>query len=350
MDFERMYSKIAGCLMAGALGDALGYEIEFESWNTIRNRFGPAGIQDLYTADGEACISDDTQMTLFTNEGMVLGSRLPKAEGCRETVAYYVYQAYLCWLATQEFYGRTVHSLWEKESVLLKEPKMNVRRAPGNTCLSALQSGDMGTVENPPNHSKGCGGVMRTAPLGFTGTWGDPLRTGAACAAITHGHTGGWMPAGILSYMIFRILYEPETSIERVADAALEHAIDIWGGKYPDIFRQVKMIRNAIRLSHTDLPEAEAIHSIGGGWVGDEALAIAIYSCCRHPDDLKDCLICAVNHSGDSDSTGAIAGNILGAYLGYEAVPADWIEKLEMTDVILDQARKMTETIKDSAG
>lgn len=45
-----------------------------------------------------------------------------------------------------------------------------------------------------------------------------------------------------------------------------------------------------------------------------------------------------MNHNGDSDSTGAIAGNIIGAYLGYEAIDKKWIENLELIDVILERS------------
>ena len=80
--------------------------------------------------------------------------------------------------------------------------------------------------------------------------------------------------------------------------------------------------------------DEESVHSLGEGWVGDEALAIAIYAALRWDSDMKKCLRAAVNHRGDSDSTGAIAGNILGAYLGLEAIPKDWLADLEQTDVM----------------
>ena len=76
----------------------------------------------------------------------------------------------------------------------------------------------------------------------------------------------------------------------------------------------------------------------GEGWVAEEALVIAIYCCLRYPDDFSKCLIVSVNHKGDSDSTGAIAGNIIGAYLGYDEIEEKWKEDLELSDVILGVA------------
>lgn len=91
-------------------------------------------------------------------------------------------------------------------------------------------------------------------------------------------------------------------------------------------------------LGKRDVPEREAIARLGEGWVADEALAIAIFSVMRHIDDFEKCMICAVNHDGDSDSTGAIAGNIIGAILGYSAIPRHFLDTLEIEPVLVSAA------------
>jgi len=324
--------KVKACLLAGALGDALGYEVEFDNWSTIQKEYGKRGITNLVTHGGKARVSDDTQMTLFTCEGMVLGFWRDARKGVGAELEEYIYQAYLCWLKTQGSSGDGIKSLWESGSKLLKVPEMNALRAPGNTCLSALGSGKMGTMMDPINNSKGCGGVMRSAPVGFMTGWGAPLIKGAASAAITHGHPGGWIPAGILSDIIYRIIFQETKQLENVFTDSIKAAREVWSD--PEALKIYSMLFDAIELSHSDIPDVDAIHQIGGGWVGDEALAIALYSCLKHPDHVKDALICSVNHSGDSDSTGAITGNILGAYLGMKALPSDWVSKLELTEEI----------------
>lgn len=65
------------------------------------------------------------------------------------------------------------------------------------------------------------------------------------------------------------------------------------------------------------------IAQLGVGWVGEEALAISVYCALKYQDDFKEAVIAAVNRNGDSDSTGAITGNILGAYLGLSRIPLD---------------------------
>ena len=90
----------------------------------------------------------------------------------------------------------------------------------------------------------------------------------------------------------------------------------------PKAWHILNSSKKAIALSEAACEEdASTIEKeLGGGWVGEEALAIAIYCCLKYPDDIRKMLIAAVNHSGDSDSTGAVAGNILGAYLGMDAI------------------------------
>ena len=101
------------------------------------------------------------------------------------------------------------------------------------------------------------------------------------------------------------------------------------------------LIEKAVDLSMSDESDRDAIRLLGEGWVGDEALAIALFCVLRHPDDLKGCLIAAVNHDGDSDSTGSIAGNILGARLGLSALPEEFREKLELEDILFGLAGKL---------
>ena len=94
----------------------------------------------------------------------------------------------------------------------------------------------------------------------------------------------------------------------------------------------------AIRLADNDEPDLANIHRLGEGWVAEETLAVAIYCALRHADDFSAGIIAAVNHCGDSDSTGAVTGNILGALLGYDAIDKAWTRDLELRDVILELA------------
>ena len=77
----RDLDKFRGCLVAGAAGDALGYEVEFLQEESIFKKFGENGITEYRLRDGVAQISDDTQMTLFTATGLLLGTTRGKMRG-----------------------------------------------------------------------------------------------------------------------------------------------------------------------------------------------------------------------------------------------------------------------------
>lgn len=98
-----------------------------------------------------------------------------------------------------------------------------------------------------------------------------------------------------------------------------------------------RIIDLAIELSEIpDADDLDNIHRIGEGWVAEETLGIALYCSLKYPNDFDKGIIAAVNHKGDSDSTGAVTGNILGALLGYDVIDLKWKEKLELKDEILE--------------
>lgn len=326
--------RYRGCLLAGAVGDALGYQVEFDSLERILISHGERGVRCM-----SPTVSDDTQMTLFTAEGMLMGCRQ------RMPMPACVYQSYLDWHVTQ---GGRRKGIFHKESALLAEPGLYRRRAPGLTCLGALSSGDMGTMDEPINHSKGCGGVMRVAPCGLLKMPDLPddgdawALQGAMAAAITHSHIMGYVPAAMLADMVHAILLEDGRALAEIVQDSLARMARLFGTG-EQMMNFDSLMRRAVDLAASDKPEREVIRSLGEGWVGDEALAIAVFCALRHPDNMEDCLSAAVTHDGDSDSTGAIAGNILGAWLGVEAIPVDWLDVLEMRDVIDGMAVKLYE-------
>ncbi|HCJ09991.1 MAG TPA: hypothetical protein DHW14_02345, partial [Clostridiales bacterium] len=151
-------------------------------------RFGPEGVQELEPWRGlpAGSFTDDTQMTLATARGLLAAAESVLA-GDHETAARAVYGEYLRWLDLQD------------------DPFH--RRGPGQTCLSALLSGRLGTVAEPLNLSKGCGGVMRVAPVGLAlpGRPDEAFALGAATAAITHGHPCGYGSAGCAAAIVARL-------------------------------------------------------------------------------------------------------------------------------------------------
>ena len=157
--------KYRGCLIGGAAGDALGYAVEFLNTDQIVRKFGASGITAYELDNGIARVSDDTQMTLFTANGLLLGTTRGMMRGIMGEYRDYVACCYQDWLRTQD--GALPSQGEHHYSWLINIPALFARRAPGNTCLSALRAGGKGTIEQPINHSKGCGGIMRAAPVGL---------------------------------------------------------------------------------------------------------------------------------------------------------------------------------------
>lgn len=340
---DRLLDKYRGCLIGGAVGDALGYVVEFLSEASIKKRYGEQGITDYLLIDGVAQISDDTQMTLFTANGLLLGTTRGSLRGIMGKYSGYIAVCYGEWLRTQtEKYPLNVKRQY---TWLANVPELFDQRAPGNTCLSALSSflqGRKGTIEEPINSSKGCGGIMRVAPIGiYFGGKGISIQDvdmiAAETAAITHGHELGYIPAAGLVHILHLVShYNNTTLLEAVNDM-----IDAMQGLFSNanhISEFAHLMKKAVTLSQSEVNDIDAIHQLGEGWVAEETLAIAIYCSLKYSNDFKKAVVTSINHNGDSDSTGAVTGNILGAYLGLSAIPQQYLNNLELRDVIIELA------------
>jgi len=316
---------VVGCLLGGAIGDALGAGIEFHDLASIEHLYGPAGVTDFVPAYGhEAPLTDDTQMTLFTAEGLI------EAAATGDDRVDSVWVAYQRWYHTQ---GGDLPADTAPDHGLLAVADLHARRAPGHTCCSAIDAGEPGTIGHAINDSKGCGGVMRAAPAGVVAVDdADAYRLGCDVAALTHSHRAGWAAAGALAVMVHGLL--AGRSLPEAVDTALD-LVDR-AGDSPEV---AHALRNAVALADAN-PDAAGIERLGAGWVAEEALAIAVCAALAAPDP-DAALLLAVNHSGDSDSTGAIAGNLVGAAYGVDALRPDWRHRVELADEITALADRL---------
>ncbi|MBR1716640.1 MAG: ADP-ribosylglycohydrolase family protein [Paludibacteraceae bacterium] len=355
--------RIRGSLIGGAAGDALGYPVEFMSRNQVLTKYGSKGITAFeLSGNGKALISDDTQMTLFTANGLLFGvtrfcTHGVLGAGLKDFVRY----AYMDWYETQTYVEdyNAYHYCWIRDIA-----ELNVRRASGNTCMSALDA--IKRHKEVQNDSKGCGGVMRVTPVGLMAaadaqvrvkncsgkdvprrTWDNKeiVRLGGDCAELTHKHPLGYLPAAYLADLIYYIMmYDGKITLP-VFEQFLHEVDADCRSEYKNPKEQKALdelwllIEKAFRLaSDSHMADEYAIPQLGEGWTGDEALAIALYCTMRHLDIYEDAIIAAVNHDGDSDSTGAICGNIMGTIVGFDGIPNHFIQHLELKDLIIDLA------------
>ena len=352
---QRLLEKTRGCMIGGAAGDALGYPVEFMSYRDIIRRYGEDGITRFeLNGNGVAEISDDTQMSLFTAASALMGLTRGFMRGIGGRPASYVRSGHLAWLYTQEHPSREEGKRFD--TWLMDVPELYSRRAPGYTCLSALRA--MSGDGEPVNDSCGCGGVMRTAPLAaICARYETGFEENDAEAADaeweTHKHQLGYIPAAILNHILYDIFTDRENrSLERIVTDAITHfsrlthldgeRVRTGDGKgfRDNMERQLALIRVAKSLAHSGMDDVGCIEHLGGGWTGHEALAIAVFCALRYPDDLHRALVAAVNHSGDSDSTGSITGNIVGAYSGIGSI-MDMVPQIELLDVIEELSEDM---------
>jgi ADP-ribosylglycohydrolase len=357
-------SRIHGCLLGGALGDSLGYAIEFDSITAIRSRFGADGLRDFAALDGGSHFSDDTQMTLYTVDGLVEALEWANS-GVGADANACVWLAYLRWLNTQGV-SAPEPAPRPQPRWIDRQPVLQHRRAPGNACLSGLATGEMGTVYRPVNpDSKGCGTVMRSAPFGLIPhiPANSVYKLSADAASLTHGHPSARQSAGVFSLLIHSLVQGHD--LLEAAQAAADH-VRSDADAAPELRERINA---AIRLaggatapgmspgepagpaqgSGASLGPEDLVRELGEGWVAEEALAVGLYAVLatapgrqdKPVEHFKAAIALAVNHSGDSDSTGSIAGNILGAYYGEQCLPEDWLGALEAPEVIRGMAAQL---------
>ena len=322
-------NKYRGCLIGGAIGDALGYSIEFDTIKEIKQKYGEKGICEYDLTDGLAVVSDDTQMTMFTANAIV-NARL-KNKSYIECIR----ESYISWLTTQE---SIYDCSKENDFWIMNNPSLYVRRAPGCTCLSAIVMGANGTIEKPINNSKGCGGIMRIAPIGLMKpnnkmNIDDIAYLASQSCALTHGHEMGFISCYFMAYLINLLAHNDNFTIKSAVETALESTFLKFKSTM-HIIEFVNLINKAIDLSEISIDDLSAIEKLGEGWVTEETAAIAVYCCLKYPNDFEKAIIESVNHSGDSDSTGAVTGNILGSYIGIENIPDRFIDRLEHKNIL----------------
>ncbi|MDI3183086.1 MULTISPECIES: ADP-ribosylglycohydrolase family protein [Pseudomonas] len=329
--------RVKGCLLGGAVGDALGAPVELLEWSAIEAMFGPQGITDFVPAYGiTGAISDDTQMMLFTAEGLMRAFVRGSSRGVCH-VPSIVHHSLLRWLMTQDYPTAIPIS---EDGWLIKQPELWSRRAPGDTCLLALKaSRRLGAVAE--NNSKGCGALMRVAPCAF---FANAFDYAAQSGRLTHGHPTGYLAAGLFADILQRVV-DLQDSLEHAVTQSLAKY-----GQLPGMEETRDLIERVLFFFYEGYkPTPQSIADLGGGFVAEQALAIGLW-CALTARSLEEGVIAAVNHSGNSVSTGLIAGHLLGAQHGAASIPALWLERLELREVIVKVSEDLERIPRDYCG
>ena len=186
---------------------------------------------------------------------------------------------------------------------------------------------------------------MRIAPIPLYGATENRMEIQEVCqlaadaSELTHQHPLGYIPSAFVAYIIYKLAQDEVPDREKYKDYILE-GLGVIAGMFPAhqaaVGQFTRLIKTAVFWSGHSTDDVRTIErELGGGWVAEETAAIAIYCSLAYFDDFEGALIAAVNHGGDSDSTGAVTGNILGAAIGYDAIPQHFKDDVELHDVIL---------------
>lgn len=297
--------KAHAILLGLALGDALGYAVEFQSLESIKQRYGQRGIEE---PPHPALYSDDTQMTIALAEGLLDAGLDAPLDAQMEAVS----ARFIEW----------------------KNSPHNTR-APGATCMAGVRNLEQGLPWREAGliHSKGCGSAMRVAPIGFLyqNDPGQLRRVAEASSLLTHRH-----PTAVAASIA--AAYAVALALEGISTAEYLPRIARFADGISEEFDQALR-----RVGHVGAwgDEERALAHIGEGWVGEEAVAMALYCVLRYPDDYTACVRRAANITGDSDSVACIAGGIMGARLGMSALPAEWQQRLENYDGLVELAHRL---------
>ena len=311
--------RIEDCLFGGAVGDALGAAVEFISYKEIVDKYGAEGITEMDSAYGEkGCITDDTQLTLFTAYAIS-----QPFETLGDLIAN-VRKEYINWLFTQNI--RYVPTATYSGLLLFEE--LWGDKGAGETCLRSFEYlQKTGATFPEPNDRKGCGALMRSAPFGLMFQPEDAFKYAKYCANLSHNHIDGVASAAAFAYLISLLV--DEVSLTDALDQTIDYLQDQVGEC--DTAFYLRHARNFAKYdSQFDFKRYDLL---GQGWTAEETLAISVY-CALTAPDFRTGVLNAVNHDGDSDSTGAIAGNILGLKFGTSAIPERWLEDLSTRKVV----------------
>ena len=304
-----------GCLLGGATGDAKGYD----------------GL-----GDKKHLISDNTQLSIFTADGIIWADARAKRKGVYAYVPCLFY-SYQKWYYTQT--GGLADKAYSfiLNGEVLRYDELFARRGEGVTSLNALASSiknSYGTIETRINNLNRPGCVIRTAPIGlyFANNPDMAFRVGCESAALTHGHTQAIMSAGYMAALIACL----------AAGGSLREAVDVALAKLDESeFSDplpAELIRLAIDLAEKEKPSRNAVDNIGEGWIAPETAALATYLAFRHENDFEGAIKAAVDIDGNSDGIAPAVGNIVGCIVGSLEIPADWILNTELAGLIIHGA------------
>ena len=296
--------KLCGYLYGTACADALGRPVEHLTLEQIQKKYGEEGILEL---PSNSPWTDDTQLMLVLARALLRGAELELPE--------------------------LMDKIAEELVLWLDEPDLG---AGATTRGAALNLRDGIHWSNSGLNSKTCGSLMRAGILGFIYR-NDPkklVKVALASGRITHSHP-------VAEAASLAGAYAVKLALDRIEPMEMfEPLLEVTQGISQEF---TQALENSYYMAYSGIEDEEGLKKLGQGWYADETFALAYFCILRNPNDYKKAIKTAVNITGDSDSVASVAGGILGARLGVDAVPISWIEALKEKEILEEMVGPLLE-------
>ncbi len=295
------------------MGDALGMQTEGMIPGEIKQKFnivfdyGPGMPGSLNEKLRPGQYTDDTEQTLILARSIIEAGKFDPVLFSKKLVEHY--------------------------AMIVSKPGSN--RGWGRTSLDSCRQLQSGTSwKESGGDSPTCGSSMRISPIGLL--YPDNLeqleRTALESSLLTHKHPESIAGAvAVASAVSLAITNTSPDIILKTAGSLAKKLDPMLGNK---IFSIEKM---------RYMPELNAFSTIGTSIMTKDVVPSAFYCFTKNPLDFSKAILSAINAGGDTDSIAAITGAISGAYLGIDAIPKKWLDKLENRDEIESIALELWE-------
>ena len=330
-------SVLQGCLLGLAVGDAMGYTVDNKTLDEIREDYGPNGLLGYDLCSGSAEITSYTQLAAYICNALLLsvtrssqGKHLEFAKlGLRE------------WTRSQQFArDPEVSHCW-----VAKLPAFRRRHCRDARMLDTLRLALMGFPDRAPNRYGAPGALTAAISVAM---FYDPSRLTppqlgeltAQIIRITHGDPTAFLSGVVLAYAMTGILMERSLPLEEQFSSAICAMEHMFAQKYPEAETVSATLRDAIDRAGTAVPMDNVMESLEC-FTALRCLAGAFYTSLANRHDFDTAMITAVNHSGCSSAVAGITGAILGAKMGYAALPDFYLESLEAAQALEQLADDM---------
>lgn len=329
-----------GCLLGLAIGDAMGYPADTKTWAQLQEEYGPYGLLGYDLRNGYAEISSNTQLAVFSCNGLLLGQTRGQVYGKMAPFVRYVHLAQQEWAIGQRRYDQPGRNYcW-----VYRVSDMRLRHCTDTRMVETLNRGVGGSMEAPVNRYDTPASLTSSVAAALFAAMQkmDPTerdRLGAESVALTHGHPLAFLPGAVVTHLVNNCILHPDVSLKMLINGALAALKEQFAREYPAVVSQItSLVNQAVSLAEERLTQpVEAMEQLKCD-NGAEVLAGALYAALLCEEDFDSAMVIAVNHSGRSAAVGSLTGAILGARMGARELPEFYMDGLYIADVLRDLA------------